>query len=311
MVKRRKTDLLVVHVTATPANFGLTSAKLRAMHKRRGFSNIGYNEWIDRAGTLHVGRGVDVQGAHVRGYNSVSYGIALEGGRDGFDMTGAQMATLEGRLRQLQDKYPDAKICGHRDLSPDLDGDGMIEPHEHTKLCPQFDAIPWAISKGLPAANIKGVWGKYTPVGPDARIEWLQKLLRNRGYAVGPIDGLVGPKTKSALGLFQNDNGLEETREFDVDTVKLLREPIPAPVEPGTIPAQDVKPVALAGLDKPLPQSKTVWAAITGSMSTLISTFGGLDWKVQLVLVAVALGAGMVIFLERKKYRDAARKAGI
>jgi len=35
--------------------------------------------------------------------------------------------------------YPGAEIVGHRDLSPDLDGDGEVEPDEWIKLCPQFD----------------------------------------------------------------------------------------------------------------------------------------------------------------------------
>jgi hypothetical protein len=32
------------------------------------------------------------------------------------------------------------KIIGHRDLSPDLDGDGIVEPNEFIKQCPCFDA---------------------------------------------------------------------------------------------------------------------------------------------------------------------------
>lgn len=306
MANRKSTDLIVVHVTATPKTMTLTSAKLRQMHKQRGFSDIGYNEWIDRAGVLHNGRGQDAQGAHVRGYNSVSFGISLEGGLHEFDTTDAQMATLVLRLRELVTIYPNAKICGHRDLSPDLDGDGMIEPHEHMKLCPQFDVIPWAKSKGLPGADIRGVWDKHTQAGPDARIEWLQKLLRNRGYAVGPIDGHMGPKTIEAIALFQSDNGLDQTRIFDRETVALLRS-----TQASKPKAEATPPASIAGLDKPLTQSKTVWGAIAASLGTIITTFGNLDIRLQLVLVAIAvIGAGFII-LERKKYRDAARKAGV
>jgi hypothetical protein len=28
---------------------------------------------------------------------------------------------------------------GHRDLSPDLNGDGIIQPGEWTKMCPCYD----------------------------------------------------------------------------------------------------------------------------------------------------------------------------
>ena len=37
-------------------------------------------------------------------------------------------------------KYPEAVIQGHRDFSPDLNGNGRIEKSEWIKLCPCFDA---------------------------------------------------------------------------------------------------------------------------------------------------------------------------
>jgi N-acetylmuramoyl-L-alanine amidase len=38
--------------------------------------------------------------------------------------------------------YPDIKeVLGHRDTSPDLDGDGIVEPNEWIKMCPCFDAV--------------------------------------------------------------------------------------------------------------------------------------------------------------------------
>ena len=40
-------------------------------------------------------------------------------------------------LRKL---YPGAKIIGHRDTSPDLNGNGIVEPCEFIKACPSFDA---------------------------------------------------------------------------------------------------------------------------------------------------------------------------
>ena len=49
-------------------------------------------------------------------------------------------------------KYPKATVLGHRDLSPDRDGDGIVEPHEWRKACPCFDARAWARSLDLRAA---------------------------------------------------------------------------------------------------------------------------------------------------------------
>lgn len=42
-------------------------------------------------------------------------------------------------LTLLKD-YPGCRICGHRDLSPDLNGNGEIEPEEWIKACPCFNA---------------------------------------------------------------------------------------------------------------------------------------------------------------------------
>jgi N-acetylmuramoyl-L-alanine amidase len=34
--------------------------------------------------------------------------------------------------------YPEARVVGHRDLSPDINGNGEVEPIEWTKECPCF-----------------------------------------------------------------------------------------------------------------------------------------------------------------------------
>jgi len=39
-------------------------------------------------------------------------------------------------------------IKGHRDYSPDLNGNGVIERNEWLKICPGFDVSEW-IKKGL------------------------------------------------------------------------------------------------------------------------------------------------------------------
>lgn len=40
----------------------------------------------------------------------------------------------------MKSMFPNAEILGHRDLSDDLDGDGIIQPDEWIKNCPRFDA---------------------------------------------------------------------------------------------------------------------------------------------------------------------------
>lgn len=234
MATRAKTTLIVVHVTATPPSANIGAKEVDAMHRAQGWSAIGYHYVIRRSGKVEPGRAEDQVGAHVAGFNSTSIGVSMVGGVDEAgkpqdNRTPAQTAALEKLLRELCARYPAARICGHRDLSPDRDGDGVIEPGEWIKACPCFDAIPWAKSVGLPAAKISGRWDdaaeptKPTPKAPDARTVYLQKLLMRGGYSFGGADGLVGKKTAAAIRQFQTMQGLPKTGGFDAATVKRLR----------------------------------------------------------------------------------------
>jgi hypothetical protein len=150
MTVRKRTTLGVVHVTATPPGWDKGAAGIRTIHKAQGWSDIGYNEIIIPDGRAEMGRGRMAIGAHVAGFNSISYCLSMVGGvnssnRPDFNtIRDAQPATLERRMRELTVDFPDIKWCGHRDLSPDKNGNGIIEPFEHMKACPCFDVIPWA-----------------------------------------------------------------------------------------------------------------------------------------------------------------------
>jgi N-acetylmuramoyl-L-alanine amidase len=54
--------------------------------------------------------------------------------------TSEQKAALERVLKLLKVQFPQAKIRGHRDFSPDKNRDGKITPNEYVKLCPCFNA---------------------------------------------------------------------------------------------------------------------------------------------------------------------------
>lgn len=149
---KRRIDYIAVHCTAAREGQEQTVEQIRAGHLQRGFSDIGYHYVVYRDGTVHVGRNVDVSGAHVTGYNSYSIGIAYVGGlenRPGVaynqlkakdTRTDQQKASLLALLMDLRKLYPTAKIQGHRDFSPDLNHNGTIEPSEWIKDCPSFDA---------------------------------------------------------------------------------------------------------------------------------------------------------------------------
>lgn len=141
----RPINLIVIHCTASRIDRTLSPNSLDAMHRRNGWTCCGYHYYITRDGTVHHMRPLDLPGAHARGFNARSIGIAYEGGLrpDGCaadTRTAAQRAALLLLIEELLRKYPRCRVCGHRDLSPDLNGNGILEPSEWVKLCPCFDA---------------------------------------------------------------------------------------------------------------------------------------------------------------------------
>jgi N-acetyl-anhydromuramyl-L-alanine amidase AmpD len=108
--------------------------------------HIGYHYVIDVDGDEETGRAHDETGAHAAGHNLNSLGICVVG-TDMFRRQ--QWDALRRRVNELLAEYPNARVCGHRDLSPDKDGDGVVERHEWLKICPGFDASTWWLLKNL------------------------------------------------------------------------------------------------------------------------------------------------------------------
>lgn len=149
---KRRIDYIVVHCTATPEGQSKTVEQIRAEHKKQGWSDIGYHYVVDLQGNVRLGRDVDISGSHVSGYNSYSIGVVYVGGLENDPRkpysqlkakdtrTNAQKAALMSLLIDLRRLYPNAKIVGHRDFSPDKNHDGVISENEFIKWCPSFDA---------------------------------------------------------------------------------------------------------------------------------------------------------------------------
>lgn len=148
-----KIDAIVVHNSATRAGQDIGKSEINRMHVARGFNCIGYNFVVRIDGTVETGRSLHIDGAHCnsKGFSGVSYnkhsiGICYVGGLDksgkaADTRTDAQKKALRELIAKLVKEYPDIKeILGHRDTSPDLDGDGIVEPNEWIKMCPCFDA---------------------------------------------------------------------------------------------------------------------------------------------------------------------------
>lgn len=144
MASAESVRYLILHCSATRADRDYTAEQLVKDHRRRGFRTGGYHFYVRRDGTLTQFRGLLEVGAHCRPYNRCSIGICYEGGLDASGRpadtrTPEQRSALRRLVWELLKEHRNARVCGHRDLSPDRDGDGIVEPQEWTKLCPCFD----------------------------------------------------------------------------------------------------------------------------------------------------------------------------
>lgn len=109
---------------------------------------VGYHYVITADGAIQGGRPLNTPGAHTKGHNYSSWGICLIGGvdlhgRPENNFTHEQMTSLRMLITSLKVLAPNAEALGHRDLSPDVNGDGMIEQWEWVKECPCFDVREW------------------------------------------------------------------------------------------------------------------------------------------------------------------------
>lgn len=138
-------DTIIIHCSATLVNKNLSPLDLVRMHRKRGFNGCGYHYYIRKDGEICEMRSVETIGAHCKGHNEGSIGICYEGGLDAKGSpadtrTEDQKKSLKFLIKLLRKDYNIKRIAGHRDFSPDLDGNGEIEPHEWIKVCPCFDA---------------------------------------------------------------------------------------------------------------------------------------------------------------------------
>ena len=147
-VAMRHVDTIIIHCSATPRNRKLEPADLTRMHRRRGFNGCGYHFYIRRDGDICDMRPVEKVGAHCKGHNEGSIGICYEGGLDAKGnpadtRTDEQKKAMKWLVETLKREFDIKCIAGHRDFSPDLNGDGTVEPEEWVKQCPCFDVKEW------------------------------------------------------------------------------------------------------------------------------------------------------------------------
>lgn len=112
-----------------------------------GWKSPGYHYLISADGSEEQLAELEKVCNGVAGHNANAIHVSYKGGWDFAgksaidNRTVEQKCALRHRLKALKKQFPAAKIVGHRDLSKDLNGDGVIQKHEWIKVCPSFDAV--------------------------------------------------------------------------------------------------------------------------------------------------------------------------
>lgn len=141
----RKKMKACVHCSATREGSRLTFEQCNTLHKKRFSSKgCGYNIYIELDGTVYLGRPFGSQLAHAKGHNSDFLAMCYEGGLDANGKpkdtrTEAQKQSMIVVKLLWEKMFEVTEWMGHRDLSPDVNHDGIITPNEWLKACPCFD----------------------------------------------------------------------------------------------------------------------------------------------------------------------------
>lgn len=198
MSERKRTDLIVIHCSATPPENNVTAKDIDRWHRAEGWTKIGYHFVIKRDGVVETGRDLLEIGAHCfppAGINSRSVGVCLVGGISDAktktpenNFTEVQWESLKKLVEDLRKRWPATNIVGHRDLS-------------HDRACPSFEVSDWVKANGFSIADIF-----YSPPlrlgSRGSNVVELQKMLNIQQT------GLFGPTTQQTVIKFQEQHGL-------------------------------------------------------------------------------------------------------
>lgn len=136
----REIKYIVIHCTAGSAQQP-TESIIDYWKRVLKWSRYGYHWLVNADGTPERLTEDYAPTNGVKGYNANSIHLCYKGGWNGKDTrTQEQKETLLNLVRRYMKIYPNAKVLGHRDFSPDLNKDGKITPNEWIKICPCFDA---------------------------------------------------------------------------------------------------------------------------------------------------------------------------
>jgi N-acetylmuramoyl-L-alanine amidase len=219
---RRPVSRVYLHCSASDVPAHDNVATMRAWHKDRGWSDVGYHLFIRKDGTIEPGRSLEMTPAAQSGHNTGTIAICLHGlAVDKF--TDAQFTALRRLCGEINDTYADevtfhghcevaAKACPVFDYRKvlGLDPKGrMFAPEapvtDAEEDVPERDQMP-TLRRGAVGplvytlqSDLNEILGSKLVIDGDfgARTELAVKSYQRRRHLIA--DGIVGPLTWEAL----------------------------------------------------------------------------------------------------------------
>ena len=137
----RKINKIILHCSATKEGKHYTAKDIDRWHREQGYAMIGYHYVILLDGTVEIGRPLELPGAHCAGHNADSIGICYIGGLDQYGKakdtrTEQQRHALKQLIDELQTRFPNATVHGHREFAnkdcPCFDVENLASPDYKT-----------------------------------------------------------------------------------------------------------------------------------------------------------------------------------
>jgi len=150
---------------------------------------------------------------------SASWGI---GQVMGFNYKMADFDTVDDMVKDMV-KDEDAQMLAMANFIIHNNLAGALRRHNWASFARGYNGK--GFKKNEYDTRLAAAYVKYKTILPDLTLRTAQSSLWYIGFEPGPIDGLRGRRTRSALVQFQNRYGLPITGELDEDTeAKLLAE---------------------------------------------------------------------------------------
>jgi len=181
----------------------------------RGWNAIAYNWLVDDDGVIYEGRGGGIVGGATRGWNSRTESICYTGWGSG-EVSQRALDSIKWLVSDIQGRYGRGLwVKGHRDLAATSCPGTSLYHWLQDGMPLKADTAPeqdWAgiiaYVAGLGAAVARRPLSRRRRSrGPAVRL--VQTKLNGLGHDAGPVDGVYGRLTASAVRSYQQQSGLK------------------------------------------------------------------------------------------------------